>query len=84
MTDVEFQRMRANIYRDEVLDSHGVIDRLQKESETYRVHINEQNTCLENLQDENRKLKVAVQFWKRQYEETVDLRCRDQLKALFG
>ncbi len=31
MTDVEFQKMRANVYRDEVLDSHAVIDKLEKE-----------------------------------------------------
>ena len=31
MTDVEIQRMRANVYRDEVLDSHAVIERLEKE-----------------------------------------------------
>ena len=72
MTDVEFQRMRANIYRDEVLDSHDVIDRLQKESETYRVRINEQNTCLENLQDENRKLKGEITRIKKMLEAVLD------------
>jgi predicted RNase H-like nuclease (RuvC/YqgF family) len=72
MTDVEFQRMRANVYRDEVLDSHDVIDRLQKESETYRVRINEQNTCLENLQDENRKLKGEIIRIKKMLEAVLD------------
>jgi len=79
MTDVEIQRMRANVFRDEfalvadeLLDSHAVIDRLQKESETYRVRINEQNTCLENLQDENRKLKLELTRIKKMLEAVLD------------
>ena len=31
MTDVEIQRMRANVYREELLHSHDVIDKLEKE-----------------------------------------------------
>ena len=39
MTDVEFQRMRANIYRDEVLDSHDMIDKLKAEVEEQKKRV---------------------------------------------
>ena len=50
MTDVEIQRMRANVFRDEVLDSHAVIEQRDATIAIYR-------TMIDDLSAQNRALK---------------------------
>jgi hypothetical protein len=61
MTDVEIQRMRANVYREELLDSHAVIEKLEKEIRELKAELEDEKTCHElcNIKLNQTQVKLA-------------------------
>ena len=61
LSKVEEQKKRADIYREEVLDSHAVIEKLEKEIRELKAELEDEKTCHElcNIKLNQTQVKLA-------------------------